>query len=982
MLRQLGQRPKLAAWPPLMPTDLERLAHHIDPDRAPSIASDLAGVPGADLGLVLGAAYPVLVPQRPALLEAIASLARDGLSSRRLRGDISSRLVEATRGQPPGEAWQRALQRAVWLEKVRIALREVLPPKLGGAELSETARELSELADAVVEVAVSEATSHVAARFGRPQRSYGSTAELCVLGMGKLGGLELNAGSDIDIVFVYDSDEAQGDVTPHDFYTRVVRRAVAHIESPAPEGMIFRVDLRLRPEGSQGAIVNSLSAFERYYETWGRLWERAAMLRARPIAGSAALGVALEREVMSPFVYRREVDPNIAGGLTDMVLRSRAELSDHPARDLKLGPGGIREAEFFVQTLQLVWGGKEPSLRVRGTLNALERLRLRGFVNDREARDIARAYVLLRRAEHAIQWGTGIQTHLLPTDERDRERLAKVLGYPDAASFGDELTTLRLRVTEAFSSLSPGSPRDRPRSGLVARLGDEAASASDELGRAARALFENSEVPDHLRALARRPDGLLGALTQEQHPNLADRVLNGLLECPDPEQAARYLRSVFSRLSAPGAYVAALAEDPRALSRLLTVLGSSGFVGEAIGTRPELLDIVLFGQGLVSDVHAAVAHQLEDVARLLDALEAVERDEALVGAVRQVKSRVLVEVAIADLAGAIGMRQATRTLSQLADEIMQAVVNYSLSGARGLCVIAVGKLGGREIGYASDLDLLFLYEASAAPDPDEAAAYFSRHAQRIIRMLSEPHAGGPGYVMDTRLRPSGSHGLLVASVRSFASYHGVRETEAGPERPAGLVAGAAWERQALIRARFCAGDAELGERVMAIATLAAYEGGAPAPDEMHRLRLRMERELGRERATRRELKVGRGGLLDIEFLTQWLQMRHGSDERIRTPDTDEALNALVTAGYLPRPDYELLRDAYRFLRRLEQRIHVHRGDGLSWVDAQALGISGLGRKMGFQKSPSLSAGEQLFERYVTVTDSVRRCYLRLLGLTE
>jgi [glutamine synthetase] adenylyltransferase / [glutamine synthetase]-adenylyl-L-tyrosine phosphorylase len=965
-----------------MPSDLEQLAFHLDPERAPALARDLAGVPGAELGLVLGAAYPVLVPQRPALLEAIASLSRDGLSSRRLRGDILGRLLEAVAGQPSGEPWQRALQRAVWLEKVRIALREVLPAKLGGAELSETARELSELADAVVEVALAEATAHFSTRLGVPLRADGQRAELCVLGMGKLGGLELNAGSDIDIVFVYDSDDAQGEVSAHDFYTRVVRRAVSHIESQAPEGMIFRVDLRLRPEGSQGAVVNSFSAFERYYETWGRLWERAAMLRARPIAGSIALGATLEREVMSPFVYRREVDPNIASGLTDMVLRSRAELSDHPARDLKLGPGGIREAEFFVQTLQLVWGGKEPSLRVRGTLTALERLRLRGFVSDREAHDIARAYVLLRRAEHAVQWGTGIQTHLLPTDERDRERLARVLGYPDATTFGAELSEQRQRVSEAFASLTPGSRRERPRYGnLVALLGDEAASASDELERAARASFENTEVPDHLRALARRADGLLGALTQEQYPDLADRVLGGLLECPDPEQAARYLRSVFSRLSAPRAYVAALANDQQALARLLTVLGSSAFVGEAIVTRPELLDIVLFGQGSVSDVHAAVTHQLEDSSRQLEELDAHERDEALVGAVRQVKSRVLVEVAIADLAGAIGMRQATRTLSQLADEILQAVVRHVLGDAPGLCVIAVGKLGGREIGYASDLDLLFLYEPSAAPVPDEAAAHFSRLAQRIIRMLSEPHAGGPGYVMDTRLRPSGSHGLLVASVRSFASYHGVRETEAGAERPMGRSAGAAWERQALIRARYCAGDAALGARVMAIATLAAYEGGPPSAAEMHRLRLRMERELGRERPTRRELKVGSGGLLDIEFLAQWLQMQHGSDESVRTPDTGEALEALAGRGYLPRADYELLRDAYRFLRRLEQRIHVHRGDGMSWIDAEALGLSGLGRKMGFQNGPTLNAGQQLFERYITVTSSVRACYLRLLGLT-
>ena len=968
-----------------MPSDLERLAQQLDPERAELMSKALRGKPGADLGLVLGCAYPALEPQRPALFDAIANLSREGLTSRRLRLDILDRLNDAVASQPPGDAWQGALQRAVWLEKVRIALREVLPAKLGGAELSETARELAELADAVIEVALAEATAHVARRFGQPaSRETGAPSELCVLGMGKLGGLELNAGSDIDIVFVYDSDEAEGELTPHDFFTRVVRRLVAHIESTAPEGMIFRVDLRLRPEGSQGAIVNSLSAFERYYETWGRLWERAAMLRARPVAGSVALGAALEREVMLPFVYRREVDPNVAHGLADMVLRSRAELSAHPARDLKLGPGGIREAEFFVQTLQLIWGGKEPSLRVRGTLTALERLRLRGFVSDREARDITRAYVLLRRAEHAIQWATGIQTHLLPTEERDGQRLARVLGYPDSATFNAELDVLRGRVSEAFASLSPGV-RERPRYARMALLLGEATDTTtpwDELGRAAQALFENTEVPDHLRALSRRPDGLLGAVTQQQYPDLADRVLEGLLECPDPEQAARYLRSVFARLSAPGAYVAALADDPRALSRLLTVLGSSGFVGEAIVTRPELLDIVLFGQGSVSDVHAAVAHQLEDLGRQLEGLEPHEHDEALVGALRQVKSRVLVEVAIADLAGAMGTRQATRTLSALADEIMSTVVHHLLGDARGLCVIAVGKLGGREIGYASDLDLLFLYEPEAAPNPDEAAAYFSRHAQRIIRLLAEPHAGGPGYVMDTRLRPSGSHGLLVASVRSFASYHGLQETAAGVNRPAGLSAGAAWERQALIRARFCAGDTALGARVMALATLAAYEGGPISAEEMHRLRLRMERELGRERPTRRELKVGRGGLLDIEFLAQWLQMQHGSDERVRTPDTGEALDALSARGYLARADYELLRDAYRFLRRLEQRIHVHRGDGTNWVDAQALGLSGLGRRMGFQHSPSKRAGEQLFERYVTVTETVRACYLRLLNLPD
>jgi len=964
-----------------MTSELKRLAFHLDPERAGSLSRELGNAPGAALGLVLGAAYPGLTPRPRALAEAVARLSREGLASGRLRTDITRRLHEALPAEQDQELWLSGLRRAVWLEKVRIALREVLPPKLGGAELRETARELSELADAVVEVTLGEATRHVSSRMGNARHPDGSPAELCVLGMGKLGGLELNAGSDIDVLFVYDSDESADDLSLHDFFTRVVRRTVAHIDTPGADGLVFRVDLRLRPEGSQGAIVNSLSAFERYYETWGRLWERAALLRARPIAGNAQLGATLEREVVQPFVYRREVDPNIAHVLTDMVLRARAELGGPPARDLKHGPGGIREAEFFVQTLQLIWGGQEPSLRVRGTLPALERLRLRGFVSDREAQDIARGYVLLRRAEHAVQWSTGIQTHLLPTQQHDLERLARVLGFRDAASFEAELSGLRSGVSAAFASLSPGAPRTRPRYGSIV-LGSGTEADAGALGQAAEALFENSEVPDHLRALGRRPDSLLGAATHEQHPDLADRVVDALIECPDPEQAARYLRSVFARLSAPGAYVAALAEDPRALSRLLTVLGSSGFVGESIVARPELLDIVLFGQGSVSDVQAAVAHEVDDLARQLDGLDAHERQEALIGTLRQVKSRVMVEVAIADLAGAMGTRQATRILSALAEEIMQRVVHQLLGDASGLCVIAVGKLGGREIGYASDLDLLFLYEASAAPNPDEAAGYFTRYAQQIIRLLSEPHVGGPGYVMDTRLRPSGSHGLLVASLGSFAGYHGVKETPLGEPRPSGLGAGAAWERQALIRARFCAGDARLGERAMAIANMAAYEGGPPAPREMHRLRLRMERELGRERLHRKELKVGRGGLLDIEFATQWLQMLHGHDSRVRTADTGEALVALSVGGYLEHGDFELLRDAYRFLRRLEQRIHVHRGDGTNFVDAQALGLSGLGRKMGFQKSPTRTAGAQLFERYLGVTEAVRATYLKLLGLVE
>lgn len=964
--------------------DLSQLAFDLDPERAARMHREFANGPAGSLGVVLATAYPALEPRATPQQRALSTLSLEELGSRRTRQDLRERLAEALAPKHEPEEFRLTLRRALWLEKARIALRELLPSKLGGASMAETARELSELADTALEVTIAEASSWTGARYGVPQRLDGTPGELCVLGMGKLGGHELNAGSDIDIVFVYDSDEPECELSAHDYFARVARRAVQHLSEPTTEGIAYRVDLRLRPEGSQGALVNSLAAFERYYETWGRLWERAAMLRARPAAGSSRLGAALEREVIQPFVYRREVDPNIAHALADMLLTSRAELCQQPERDLKLGPGGIREAEFFVQALQLIWGGQEPSLRVRGTLLALERLRLRGFVSDAEAGDIARAYMLLRRAEHAVQWSSGIQTHSWPTEGEECERLARVLGYPRASECERELEALRSRVSAAFASLAPGArvtPRHRSSFAVVAA--EDELPDHDLLSSAASRLFPGTEVSDHLRALARRPDGLLGKVTCERFPALADQVLGGLGECPDAEQAARYLRLVFARLSAPGAYVAALAEDLRALSRLLTVLGSSAFIGQAIVTSPELLDIVLFGEGSVSDVAAAIDAQLLDWARHAAELDELEREEALVTALRQVKSRIMVEVAIADLAGALGTRRATRTLSELAERIMQRVLQHLLGqNPQGLCILAVGKLGGRELGYGSDIDLLFIYDARTHEPEDDAGSYFTRQAQRFLRLLSEPSVGGPGYVMDTRLRPSGSHGLLVASVRALASYHGVTEDAHGARQAAGFVSGAAWERQALIRARFCAGDAELGRRAISICRLSAYAGGPPPAEELHRMRLRLEHELGRERPLRREIKVGRGGLLDIEFLAQWLQMKHGSDERVRTPDTAEALDALSSCGYLARADYELLRDSYRFLRRLEQRLHVHRGDGTSFIDEGARDISGVGRSMGFQSGPSGTAGAQLFERYVHVTEAVRARYLACLGLAK
>ncbi|MEZ4225369.1 MAG: bifunctional [glutamate--ammonia ligase]-adenylyl-L-tyrosine phosphorylase/[glutamate--ammonia-ligase] adenylyltransferase [Polyangiaceae bacterium] len=951
------------------------LARRIDAARARELQGEFSQQP---LVVLLATAYPALTPMTRWQREALQRTFAEGFRAMRNRGDYMARLLAAVDDFADVDALRDNLRRVVWAERARIALRELLPAELGGAPFFDAARELSELAEVSLEVALSEAHTHTAARFSLPRRADGQPSVLVALGMGKLGGYELNAGSDIDLCFVYDTDEGGSDISLHEHWSRVVRRAVQTLEEPRAEGFVWRVDLRLRPEGSRGPLVNSLAATERYYETWGRLWERAAMIRARAIAGDQSLGEELEHSIVHPFVYRRAVNPAVATTMAELLSRSRAELSKNPERDLKLGVGGIREAEFFVQALQLIWGGKEASVRVPSALGALARLRSRGLVTDREVGEWSSAYTLLRRAEHAVQWATGIQTHDLPEAADQRARLAHVLGFAELETFERELSERRARVHELFQAVLPEAPRPPARHRVFLRHLDAEPS---QLDAQSLELFGNAEVGEHLVALSQRPDGLLGELTEERFPELPDDLVDAVAQCPDPALAARTLRAFFSRFSSVAPYVNALTVDPLALRRFITVLGSSAFVGDAVVSRPDLADVLLFGPNVAPDAAQVVDVEVTELTRTLapDA-DAYDRRDALLHGLRRAKRRVTVEVAVADLAGSIDTRDATRLLSALADRELALAVEFEASaGDCGLAVIAVGKLGGCEIGYGSDLDVLFVFDPERAPPDKDPQEHFVRAAQRVIRLISEPHPAGPGYELDTRLRPSGSHGMLVTSLSAFARYHGLSLNQ---EAPAVQASGAPWERQALIRARPCAGDADLGRRFLALAQQAAYERGAPPVAELHRLRMRMERELAQEREGRFDLKLGHGGLADVEFATQWLQMQHGLDPRVRTTDTLQGLEALAAAGYLERPAYETFREAYEFLRRLEQRIHVLRGTSATVIDAGSAGLHELARRMGLTGSGDIAPREELLQRYRDTTRSVRETYLRVLGVGD
>ena len=925
------------------------------------------------LGALLATAYPAYRRALEAHPEDLVAIARSGLKVRRNVKGYDRLAREYCPDLGDAEAVRRGLRIFARREKMRIAARELFPT---WGDVDVAARELSDLADRVVGTALDEALAWAKARFGEPMTAQGTPCGYVVLGMGKLGGYELNAGSDVDLLPFYETDDGvvtkdgkEADVTLHELYVRVTQRMTSTLDDATADGVVWRVDLRLRPEGSRGPLVNALAAAERYYETWGRTWERAALLRARPIAGDLAFGARV-LEALTPFVWRRVVRPGIAAEMAELVVRSRAELSNDPDRDLKHGVGGIREAEFFVQSLQLIWGGKDPSLRAQGTLDALLRLRSRGLVTEREARDVRDGYLALRRIEHRIQNATGLHTHDLPRGEVLSD-IARSLGFASDDAFLADLAKVRGTVAKRLASIVVEGADETPTE--IVKLFVALDSGEEERVREAlpTGFGLAPDSPRHLLALAKRPEDPLGSKTRDDFPAVARETVRALAEAADPEQASRLLGAFFSRLKTPGVYVRLLANDLRVLSRLVGLFGASAFLGGALSGHPELVDRLLFGRGAPTpeSARAAVSEEIATPNEHDD-----DPAEALVGALRRAKGRVTMEVGLAELSGEIGSREAQRVLTALAEESLERALRTAGEErgiADGLVVVGMGKLGGRELGYGSDLDIFFVYRDT---DDDDIAEKYVRTAQRVLRLVSVPHGEGPGYELDTRLRPSGSQGLLVVPVSAFRKYHAER---AGKDPEA-----ADWERQALLRARVVAGDPALGEEVIAVARQAAYDRGAPPAARMHALRLRMEHELGRERREGRlrlDLKVGYGGIADVEFAVQYLQMTYGHYDDVRTEDTEAALVALEAHAVLDPHDAAILGDGYRSLRRLEQALRVSTGTSGTVIEEGKAGMTLLARRLGMRDGPDGSAAQALFAHVHSVTKDVRAVYLGVLG---
>ena len=797
---------------------------------------------------------------------------------------------------------------SAWLRQFRnSALMGIMARDLSGqADLDETLESITCLADITIHAAYQIAMAGAVAQHGVPRDASGQPQDMLIVGMGKLGGRELNASSDVDLIFLF-SEEGETDASAQNsksidantFFTKVGRRISALLGEITADGIVFRVDLRLRPNGDSGPIACSLGMLEEYFIVQGREWERYAWIKGRVVNQHVvqspehfALSVRNLYDIVRPFVFRRYLDFNVLAALRDLHSQIRQEASrrqlnrqSHMAGtyapiDVKLGPGGIREVEFIPQLFQLIRGGKEEPLRARGTRVVLNYLAQSGRLPAAEVEMLQAAYRFWRNLEHRLQYDEDAQTHVLPGKEEVIARMAAAMGFSTIEAFLAEIEATQERVRQSFEPLFSG----------VGAETDAAPGAQE------------SKI-DRLFAKA--------------HAVAA--------KMPNPEQTESRLKQLLDTVSKRASYLALFDEFPSAFERVALVVSASAWASDYLRKHPIVLDELLDPRTLeaVPD-QKAFEHELR--MRVGEAMHDGQPDiERQMDALREVHHAHLFRLLVQDLDGRWAVEKLSDHLSAMADAVLATTLDASwLTIAKRHCtqprfaIIAYGRLGGKELGYASDLDLIFLYD-----DPHELASeIYARLAQRINVWLSTATAAGTLFEIDLRLRPNGNAGLLVTDIKGFVEY---QESSAW-----------VWEHQALTRARFCAGDAAIG---------AAFESEREkilrlerAPDTLLEevLAMRSKMHEGHPNHSQRfDIKHDQGGMVDIEFLVQTLVLRYSHAHPQLTGNLGNiALLRIAGELGLIAPDLaHQVGDAYREFRR---RQHAERlsGAGSARVDPE------------------------------------------------
>ena len=811
-------------------------------------------------------------------------------------------------------------------EMIRIIFRDLTRK----ADLFQTTAELSCLADFCVQTALDDCYQAAVRRYGQPLSPDGIPEQLIVLGMGKLGAYELNLSSDIDLIFFYthqgtlrfEQNGLDQTISFQEFFLRLTRQLISHLDDAGSINNVFRVDMRLRPYGDSGPLVVHRAAMEKYYLEQGRDWERYAFIKARAIAGDLEGG----RDFLSwlrPFVYRRHQDYSAVQSLREMkgLITKQVELNEM-SHDLKLGPGGIREIEFFAQAHQLIWAGKHSELQKPGLIQALESLVEKAFLSVEEVSALKQAYVFLRNSEHAVQAEFDRQTHLLPSEEVSQRRLADAMGYDDYGGYLVALEAHRTKVSRLFSE-------------LVSTKGTSLHQDIDEEW-VNRWEFPVNQLVEELRlevSKLRLDDGVTACLD-----DLMPRLLKLIGESAAAEIAMTRVLPIVRSILRRSTYLVFLNENLDALLKAVQLVTLSPWIAGQLESYPILL-YELTDRALreVAVVKLELEGKLREVMRIVDAGDLESQMDTL----RQFKLSATVKIAAMELLGKLSIMQASDGLTALAEVILETSVDIAwsyLENRHGrptdesgapmhsrLAIIAYGKAGGFELAYGSDLDLVFLCPSYIQGDTDGGAiinnnVFYVRFGQRVIHILTSFTRFGILYSADLRLRPQGSKGPLVATIGAFERY---QESEAWT-----------WEHQALIRARFVAGDVALGEAFKTVRrNLIARERDLDQlQQDVCSMRQRMRDNLAIPAAGQPEsaseilgkfdLKHDTGAIVDIEFMVQYVVLarasRHGG--LCRWTDVMRLLDELESAGVMPESEVEALQRAY-----LAFRAAVHYG---------------------------------------------------------
>jgi [glutamine synthetase] adenylyltransferase / [glutamine synthetase]-adenylyl-L-tyrosine phosphorylase len=883
----------------------------------------------------------------------------------------------------------RILRRFRKREMVRIGLRDLTRQ----GDLVETTEDLSNLADVCLSGAYEVCFQELAARYGRPMdlddRGQPQPSEFAILGLGKLGGQELNFSSDIDLMFLYTCDgetssgkDAAGHITQritnHEFYTRLARLLLKAIHDITADGNVYRVDLRLRPDGRGGPIVNSLAHLEVYYESWGKTWERQMLLKARTVAGSEKLGREFLR-IMRPFIFRKYLDAAALQEIKQIKEQIDRGLEQQRGRgiNIKLGRGGIREIEFVAQCFQLVFGGQDSWLQERHSLRALHRISERGYLTYEEYSNLARAYIFFRELEHRIQMAHGRQTHELPADVDELATLARKMGLRGHDS--EMLATVLMqqyrehttKVRKVYDKLFYGDFFD---------AGEDASpewytlAAGMKAGQALLRQFQFVDLEKTYRNLIQLHDGPPSAHPTAKSRDLFRQLCGTLLrvasEQPDPDLAINNLEQFVASIPARESLFRLWLDNKALLRVVLSLFGNSVFLSKRLIQQPDLLDTLLNPASLTSAKTKAALR--EDLAPLL--ARASRYDERL-DVVRRFKRAEEFRIGLQEIAGEADILATMRELSDLADVYLEAVLRIvwqewarpfglpERPEGRGFLIIALGKLGGMELDFASDLDLLFVNEdpVDAAVVPQQFA--YNKIAEKLVQAIGGMSRYGTVFRVDLGLRPEGNKGPLVLSVGGLRDYYQHR--------------GQLWERQALLRTRPVAGDSGLARQVMEVINAFVYDApiGPDIVDKISAMRQRIEHERAGEGQGRWDIKVGRGGVVDIEFLVQLHQLLFGAHKpTLRLTSTWDVLEALRCEGILPSQEAQGLQDAYCFLRRVESALRIVDDRSINTIPDNQADQRRLARRLGYQDAGTSRAEQAMLADIQTCRSQVRRLY--------